>query len=195
RDHRLLRRYTYASGLAALVLLLLPLVPLLGRTVNGARIWIFIGPMSFQPGELAKILLAIFFAGYLVAYRDPMVLAGPKILGIRFARLRDVAPLLGARVASLGCLVLQPGPTILGIRFPRLRDMGPILVAWVASVGILVFQRALGTSLLYFGLFVAMLYVATAKKTWIFLGLGMFAGGAIVAAQLFSHVQQRVDGW
>ena len=162
RDHRLLRRYTYTSGLAALVLLLLPLVPLLGRTVNGARIWIFIGPMSFQPGEIAKILLAIFFAGYLVAYRDQMVLAGPKILGIRF---------------------------------PRLRDMGPILVAWVASVGILVFQRDLGTSLLYFGLFVAMLYVATAKKTWIFLGLGMFAGGAIVAAQLFSHVQQRVDGW
>jgi cell division protein FtsW (lipid II flippase) len=73
--------------------------------------------------------------------------------------------------------------------------MGPILVAWVASVGILVFQRDLGTSLLYFGLFVAMLYVATAKKTWIFLGLGMFAGGAFIASQLFSHVQQRIDGW
>ena len=162
RDHRLLRRYTYTAGLAALILLLLPLIPGLGRTVNGARIWIFLGHMSFQPGEIAKILLAIFFAGYLVAYRDQMVLAGPKILGIRF---------------------------------PRLRDMGPILVAWVASVGILVFQRDLGTSLLYFGLFVAMLYVATAKKTWIFLGLGMFAAGALVASQLFSHVQQRIDGW
>src|SRR5699024_2584915 len=81
RDHRLLRRYTYTAGFAALLLLLLPLVPGLGRTVNGARIWIFIGPMSFQPGEIAKILLAIFFAGYLVAYRDQMVLAGPKILG------------------------------------------------------------------------------------------------------------------
>ena len=162
RDHRLLRRYTYTAGLAALILLLLPLIPGLGRTVNGARIWIFLGPLSFQPGEIAKILLAIFFAGYLVAYRDQMVLAGPKILGIRF---------------------------------PRLRDMGPILVAWVASVGILVFQRDLGTSLLYFGLFVAMLYVATAKKTWIFLGLGMFAAGALVASQLFSHVQQRIDGW
>ena len=162
RDHRLLRRYTYTAGLAALILLLLPLIPGLGRTVNGARIWIFLGPLSFQPGEIAKILLAIFFAGYLVAYRDQMVLAGPKILGIRF---------------------------------PRLRDMGPILVAWVTSVGILVFQRDLGTSLLYFGLFVAMLYVATAKKTWIFLGLGMFAAGALVASQLFSHVQQRIDGW
>lgn len=162
RDHRLLRRYTYTAGLAALVLLLLPLIPGLGRTINGARIWIFIGPMSFQPGEIAKILLAIFFAGYLVAYRDQMVLAGPKILGIRF---------------------------------PRLRDMGPILIAWVASVGILVFQRDLGTSLLYFGLFVAMLYVATAKKTWIFLGLGMFAAGAFVASRMFPHVQQRIDGW
>src|SRR5699024_5780113 len=159
RDHRLLRRYTYTAGLTALILLLLPLVPGLGRTINGARIWIFIGPMSFQPGEIAKILLAVFFAGYLVAYRDQMVLAGPKFLGLQF---------------------------------PRLRDMGPILIAWAASVGILVFQRDLGTSLLYFGLFVAMLYVATAKKTWIFLGLGMFAAGALIASQIFSHVQQRV---
>lgn len=162
RDHRLLRRFTYTCGFAALFLLLLPLIPGLGTTINGARIWIHLGPFSFQPGEIAKILLAVFFAGYLVSYRDQLVLAGPKILGIRF---------------------------------PRLRDLGPIIIAWVASVGILVFQRDLGTSLLFFGLFVAMLYVATGKKTWIFLGLGMFAAGAVVAAQIFSHVQQRIDGW
>jgi cell division protein FtsW (lipid II flippase) len=162
RDHRLLRRFTYTCGLAALVLLLLPLVPGLGTTINGARIWIRLAGMSFQPGEIAKILLAIFFAGYLVSFRDQLVLAGPKILGIRF---------------------------------PRLRDMGPILIAWIASVGILVFERDLGTSLLFFGMFVAMLYIATAKKTWIFLGLGMFGVGAFIASRIFSHVGQRIDGW
>lgn len=162
RDHRWLRRYTYVSGFLALFFLLLPLVPGLGRTINGARIWIGIGPLSFQPGEIAKILLAIFFAGYLVSFRDQLVLAGPKILGIRF---------------------------------PRLRDFGPIIIAWVASVGILVFERDLGTSLLFFGLFVAMLYVATSKVSWIILGLGFFAAGAVIATLLFSHVQQRIDGW
>lgn len=162
RDHRILRRYTYTSGFFAILLLLLPLIPGLGTTINGARIWIAVGPMSFQPGEVAKILLAIFFAGYLVSFRDSLVLAGPKFLGMQF---------------------------------PRLRDLGPIIICWIASVGVLVFQRDLGTSLLFFGLFVAMLYVATAKKTWIFLGLGMFAAGAVLAATMFSHVQLRVDGW
>ncbi|MGC2939010.1 MULTISPECIES: FtsW/RodA/SpoVE family cell cycle protein [unclassified Brevibacterium] len=162
RDHRWLRRYTYVSGFAALLFLLLPLIPGLGKTINGARIWIGVGSMSFQPGEIAKILLAIFFAGYLVTYKDQLVAAGPKILGIRF---------------------------------PRLRDFGPIVVAWVASVGILVFEKDLGTSLLFFGLFVAMLYVATSKVSWIILGLGFFAAGAVAATFLFSHVGQRVSGW
>ena len=162
RDHRWLRRYTYVSGFAALVFLLLPLIPGIGKTINGARIWIGVGPLSFQPGEIAKILLAIFFAGYLVTYKDQLVAAGPKILGIRF---------------------------------PRLRDFGPIIVAWVASVGVLVFERDLGTSLLFFGLFVAMLYVATSKVSWIILGLGFFSAGAVAATFLFSHVGQRVSGW
>lgn len=162
RDHRMLRRYTYLTGLAALVLLMLPLVPGLGKTINGARIWIGIGGMSFQPGEIAKICLAIFFAGYLVSFRDQLVLAGPKFLGMQF---------------------------------PRPRDLGPIIIAWIASVGILVLQRDLGTSLLFFGLFVAVLYVGTGKKAWIFLGLGMFTAGALIASRIFSHVQQRLDGW
>ncbi|HCG54615.1 MULTISPECIES: FtsW/RodA/SpoVE family cell cycle protein [Brevibacterium] len=161
-DHRWLRRYTFVSGFAALIFLMLPLIPGLGKTINGARIWIGVGSMSFQPGEIAKILLAIFFAGYLVSYRDQLVLAGPKILGIRF---------------------------------PRLRDFGPIVIAWVASVGVLVFEKDLGTSLLFFGLFVAMLYVATSKVSWIIIGLGFFAVGAVAANFLFDHVGQRVDGW
>ncbi|NIZ90750.1 FtsW/RodA/SpoVE family cell cycle protein [Kineococcus rubinsiae] len=162
RDHRVLRRYTFTAMVAGLVLLLLPLLPGIGRTINGARIWIGIGPLSFQPGELAKIVLAVFFAGYLVVHRDALSLTGPKLLFLRL---------------------------------PRARDLGPILVAWLASVGVLVLQRDLGTSLLFFGLFVAVLYVATERVSWIVLGLLLFVAGAVLAATTFSHVQERVAIW
>ncbi len=162
RDHRVLRRYTYTAMVAGLALLLLPLVPLLGHTINGARLWIRIGPMSFQPGELAKIVLTVFFAGYLVTARDSLSLVGRKVLGLQL---------------------------------PRARDLGPILVAWLASLGVLVFERDLGTSLLFFGLFVALLYVATERTSWIVIGLVLFAGGAFLAWTAFAHVQKRVDIW
>lgn len=161
-DHRILRRYTFTAMVGGLVLLLLPLVPFLGTTINGARIWIRLGPMSFQPGELAKIFLTVFFAGYLVTHRDTLSLAGRKILGLQL---------------------------------PRGRDLGPILIAWLASLGVLVLERDLGTSLLFFGLFVALLYVATRRVSWIALGLLLFVAGAVVAWSLFSHVQARVRAW
>ncbi|MFC7403938.1 FtsW/RodA/SpoVE family cell cycle protein [Georgenia alba] len=162
KDHRILRRYTYTAMLAGLALIALPLVPFLGATINGARIWVFIGPMSFQPGELAKIVLGVFFAGYLVNERDTLALAGPKVLGLQL---------------------------------PRIRDLGPILLAWAASIVILVGERDLGTSLLFFGLFVAMLYVATERLSWVLIGLSLFAGGAVLASQFFGHVQARLDAW
>ena len=162
RDHRVLRRYTFTAMVASLALLLLPLLPGLGVEVNGARIWIRLGPLTFQPGELTKIVLTVFFAGYLVTARDTLSLVGPKVLGIRF---------------------------------PRPRDLGPILLAWMASVLVLVLQRDLGTSLLFFGLFVAVLYVATERVSWIAIGLGLFVGGAVLAWSLFGHVQQRVAAW
>lgn len=162
RDHRILRRYTYVSLVAGLALLLLPLVPGLGRTVNGSRIWIGLGPMTFQPGEIAKIALAIFFAGYLVAARDNLALAGPRFLGLHL---------------------------------PRLRDLGPITLAWALAILVLVAQRDLGTSLLFFGFFVAMLYVATERISWVIIGLVLFGGGATLAANIFPHVMARVDVW
>ncbi|NCD18680.1 MAG: FtsW/RodA/SpoVE family cell cycle protein [Actinobacteria bacterium] len=162
KDHRVLRRYTYVSLVAGLTLLLLPLVPGLGRTINGSRIWIGIGSMTFQPGEIAKIVLAIFFAGYLVTARDNLALAGPKILGLHL---------------------------------PRLRDLGPILLAWAVAILVLVAQRDLGTSLLFFGFFVAMLYVATERISWVVIGLVLFGGGATLAATVFPHVMARVEAW
>jgi cell division protein FtsW (lipid II flippase) len=162
RDHRTLRRYTYTAMVAGLVLVVLPLVPGLGTTINGARIWVRLGAMSLQPAEFAKIALAVFFAGYLVTHRDTLALAGPKILGLHL---------------------------------PRVRDLGPILVVWAGSLAVLVFERDLGTSLLFFGLFVAMLYLATERTSWIVLGLGLFAGGALLAAQVFPHVGLRFDAW
>jgi cell division protein FtsW (lipid II flippase) len=162
RDHRKLQAYTYTFGLAALVLLILPLLPVVGKQINGARIWIHVGSMSLQPGEFAKICLAIFFAGYLVVKRDALALAGRRFIGIDF---------------------------------PRGRDLGPILVAWLASLGVLIFQRDLGSSLLFFGLFVVMLYVATERPGWLVVGTLLFVGGAAFAATTFGHVQSRVDGW
>lgn len=162
RDHRRLQAYTYTLGLAAIVLLVLPLVPFLGKNINGAQIWIGVGPLSFQPGEVAKIFLVVFFAGYLVVKRDALALAGRRILGVDL---------------------------------PRGRDLGPILVAWLVSLGVLVFQRDLGSSLLFFGLFVVLLYVATERVGWIVVGSMLFAAGAWFGYLSFSHVQARVTGW
>ncbi len=162
RDHRALQRVTYTLGLTAIVLLLLPMVPGLGTTINGARIWIRLGAFSFQPGEVAKVLLVIAFAGYLVLHRDALALAGRRFLFVDL---------------------------------PRGRDLGPILVMWLLSLAILVFQRDLGSSLLFFGLFLVMLYVSTERPGWLVVGAGLFIGGGLLAYQLFTHVQARVDIW
>lgn len=162
RNHRVLQRYRYLAMAASVGLLILPLLPIIGREVSGARVWIGLGPFSFQPAELAKITLAIFFAGYLVTARDSLSLVGR---------------------------------TVLGIRLPRLRDLGPILVVWLAAMGVIVFQRDLGTALLYFGLFLVMLYVATGRASWIAIGVLMFVGGAVIAATGLSYVRGRFDAW
>ena len=161
-DHRLLQRYTYTSMAIGLVLLLLPLLPVIGTTVNGARLWIRFGETSFQPGEFAKIFLGIFFAGFLVAKRDALAL-------IRIRRW--------------------------GMGWPRARDLGPIATCWIASVAILVFERDLGMSLLFFGLFVTTLYLATGQRTWLALGAVLFVLGSASAYALFDHVQNRVMVW
>ena len=162
RDHRVLARFTYTIGFGAIALLLMPIMPVIGRTINGARIWINVGPFSFQPGEVAKVMLVVAFAGYLVLHRDALALAGKRILFVDL---------------------------------PRGRDLGPILAMWLISLAILVFQKDLGSSLLFFGLFLVMLYVATERAGWIVVGGGLFVAGAFAAWRTLGHVQSRVDIW
>ena len=162
RNYRALLRYRYSAMVAGIVLLTMPFWPGIGRTVNGATLWVDFGGIAFQPGEIAKIALAIFFAGYLMTARESLRSAGN---------------------------------TFLGVRWPRVRDLGPLLVIWVVAMAVLVFQGDLGTSLLYFGLFLAMLYVATNRVLWLGLGGGLFLVGALLAATQIGYVQARIAGW
>lgn len=162
KDHRKLQRFPYVLFLAGIVMMLLPMVPGLGTEINGARLWISFAGFSFQPAEIAKVLLVLAFAAYLVDKRDVLSLAGRKI-----------------------------GPLTL----PRARDLGPIVIMWLASMLVIVYQKDLGTALLFFGLFVVMLYVATERVGWVVLGLIGFIGGAYAAFALFGHVRVRVDAW
>jgi cell division protein FtsW (lipid II flippase) len=161
-SHLFLRRYVYVSMFIGVALLLSPMLPFIGRTINGARLWIGIGPLTFQPGELAKIALIVFFAGYLVTRRDSLAIVGRKILGIRL---------------------------------PRARELGPIITIWVASLMVLVLQRDLGTSLLYFGLFIVMIYVATGRAIYVVVGLTMSISGALVASRVADYVANRFNAW
>ncbi|KND40113.1 FtsW/RodA/SpoVE family cell cycle protein [Streptomyces acidiscabies] len=159
RDHRVLKRYAYVSVAAALALLTLPV---LFPAVNGARIWIRIAGFSIQPGEFAKVLLAVFFAAYLADNRTALAYAGRRIWFVQL---------------------------------PTGRVLGPIVAIWLISVGVLILERDLGTSLLFFGLFVVMLYVATGRTGWIAVGLLLAAFGAVAVSALEPHVHSRVEDW
>lgn len=162
KDHKALRRVTYISLAASIFLLLLPLIPGLGVEINGARIWISVGGRTFQPGEIAKITLAVFFAGYLSTHRDLILLAGRRL-----------------------------GP----VRLPRFRDLAPMFVAWLVSIGVLIFQRDLGSAILFFGLFMVMLYLATNRLMWVALGLLFVGAGGVLAYNFMSHVHYRINSW
>jgi cell division protein FtsW (lipid II flippase) len=162
RRSRDLERYRYTFAALGIGLLLLPLLPGIGRTINGSRIWISLGPLNFQPGEAAKIVLAVFFAGYLVERRELLALSTFRL-----------------------------GP----LHLPDPKHLGPVAVAWVISLGVMTLQRDLGSSLLFFVLFVVMLWVATARTTYLTIGATMFLAGAAFAYTQFSHVRDRVEIW
>jgi cell division protein FtsW (lipid II flippase) len=151
-DYRRLESYKYLFGLTAIGLLIMPALPVIGETVNGARLWVHVGGIRFQPGELAKILLIVFLAGYLREKRE----------------------------------VLAQG---------RLKDFGPLLLIWGAAMLVIVMTNDLGSALLYFGIFLAMLYVATAKAWFAGAGLALFVAGAAVIYQGVPRVEERVSVW
>jgi cell division protein FtsW (lipid II flippase) len=151
-DYRRLEAYKYIFGITAVALLLLPILPVIGLTVNGARLWVHFGALRFQPGELAKIMLIVFLAGYMREKRE----------------------------------VLAQG---------RLKDWGPLLVIWLLAMLVLLETRDLGGGLLYFGIFLAMLYVATARIAYVAAGLGLFLVGAFGVWKVTPHVQDRVTIW
>lgn len=162
RRVRTLERYRYTFLFIGVAALVLPVLPGIGQEINGARLWVKIGPLNFQPGEAAKVLLVIFFAAYLADKRE----------------------LLSSGTRHLGRIAL-PDP----------KYLGPLLLAWGASLLIMVRQKDLGSSLLFFAVFAAMLYIATERASYLVVGLGLFLGGAAVAYQLFDHVRERVATW
>lgn len=157
-----LQRYQFTALAIGVGLLLLPMVPGLGFTSGGARIWVSIGPVNFQPGEFAKIALAVFFAGYL-SERSELIVQGERTFG--------------------------------PFTLPALRHLLPVVVAWGVSVVVMVGERDLGSSLLFFTLFVVMLWIATEKTSYLVVGTALFAAGAVAAYHLFNHVQSRVEIW
>lgn len=170
RDHRTISRYAWTLGFVGIILMMLPAaLPRSISEVNGAKLWIRLGSFSIQPGEFAKLMLASFFAYYLVRKREVLALASKRVLGVDF---------------------------------PRGRDLGPILAVWLLSLVVLVFEKDLGTALLYFGLFIVMLYIATERVSWLLIGLILFFGGAFLAYVLgkiiggpFANFYDRANIW
>ena len=151
-DYRRVENYKYLFGLTSLGLLVLPALPVIGQRVNGARLWVHFGGLQFQPGELAKIMLIVFLAGYLREKREVLAQGRPK-------------------------------------------DLGPLLVIWGAAMLLLVQSADLGSALLYFGIFLAMLYVATGRRRFVVAGAVLFVGGCYAAYHLVDRVRERVTIW
>jgi cell division protein FtsW (lipid II flippase) len=152
RDYRALERYKYVFGLTSILLLFLPLAPGIGEEINGSRLWVHVGSLQFQPGELGKIALIVFLAAYLREKRE----------------------------------VLAQG---------RLKDWGPLLVIWGGAMLVLFATDDLGSALLYYGIFLAMLYIATARLSFVAAALGLFLVGSYAVSQGTPHVRDRVQNW
>lgn len=159
RRARDIEKYRYTFALIGIGLLLFPLAPGIGQNINGSRLWVRLGSVTFQPGELAKITLCIFFASYLVE-KQPLLAMGTR--------------------------------KVAGVWVPNVRHFGPIVLAWGFSLVVMFWEKDLGSSLLFFALFIVMLWVVTARGAYLGIGGVMFVAGAVLAYKTFAHVQTRV---
>jgi cell division protein FtsW (lipid II flippase) len=162
RDLTALSRFKWTWALLGFLLLLSPLLPVIGREVNGARIWIGLGTVTFEPWEAVKILLVIFFAAYLEEFREVLSQTQRRF-----------------------------GP----IPVPPLPYFGPIVAMWAIAMVVMVFERDLGATLLFLGIFLAMLYLATGEAFYTLIGILLLLVGGFVAYHAFGHVAARVDVW
>ena len=162
RDHKSLSRYSYLLGLMGLILLALPLVWPQPPGYEEARIWLWLGPFSIQPGEFSKILLLIFFAQLLAQKRALFTVAGKRFLGMTF---------------------------------PRIRDLAPILMVWAIAILIMGISNDFGPALLLFATVLGMVYFATGRASWLFIGVGLVAVGGYAVYQVSSKIQERVSNF
>ena len=162
RDIQVLARFKYLLGFTGVGLLLLPMLPGLGKEINGAQLWVELGSLRFQPGELSKIFLVIFFAAYLAERKELLSIANRRLLGMHM---------------------------------PDLKHFGPLLVMWGLSLAVMFYAKDLGSSLLFFSVFLVMIYLATARVVYVAAGGALFAVGAYIGYQTFGHVRERVQVW
>ena len=162
RDVRVFERFRYVALLLGIGFMLLPLVPVIGQSRSGGRLWVGIGPLSFEPNEIAKVLLVAFFAAYLADKRE----------------------------------LLTQGRIRIGRWFvPSPRDLGPLILAWGMALLVLAYEQDIGTSLLFFGVFAAMLYMTTRRAGYLVGTVILLVIGAVVAYKAFGHVRVRVENW
>lgn len=153
-------RYKYTIMLVGVVLLLLPAV--IGTEINGAKLWLHFGGLSFQPAEIAKVCLVLFLAAYLSEFREVLSVSTRKVLGLHL---------------------------------PAARHLGPLVLMWLISLVVLIAEKDLGGSVLFFGIFLVMITVATGRWSYAVVGTALFSVGATAAFFLFDHVRVRVDIW
>ena len=161
RDLTALARFKWSWALLGVALLVSPLLPVIGREINGARIWIGLGRVTFEPWEAVKIVMVVFFAAYLEEYREVI-----------------------ANTRRFGPLPIPPLPYLV-----------PILAMWGFAMVVVIFEKDLGAAVLFLGIFLAMLYMATGESFYTLIGLALLLVGGFVVYHAFGHVQVRVDTW
>ncbi len=155
-----LARYKYTIMIAGLTLLILPAI--IGTEHYGSKIWLTIGSFSFQPGEIAKILIVIFFASYLAENREMLSVSSRRIFGIQL---------------------------------PDLKTLTPLIAFLLIALMIVIFERDLGSALLFFGLFLVMIYVATGRISYVLVSILIIGIAGVGLYFMFDHVQERIAIW